>query len=224
MRDNRLNVYGVAHDLNNQITILLNCLDRVTIVFPEDTDCRKAITAAERCAELTAQLLPQTRARRAIPLISVAETLAEAQAMMAVTLPPRHRLEVACNTSGQIAADPADIQSVLFNLFLNALDAMDKPGRVRIVAESDDAWVCISISDSGPGVPLSLRERIFEPLFTSKADKGGKGLGLARVRDVVTRLGGTIVVEDAASSGAEFRIKLPIAESTGSHNGPTSHC
>ena len=210
MMDTSLTVRGVAHDLNNQLMVLLNSLDRMIVLCPETADIQNAMQAAERCTELVAQLLPRTRASREL-LVSVHKAVSESAAMVRALLPDCNQLLVECHTDDKIKAESGALQQVLVNLCLNAVDAMNGPGTIRISARDDRDGVVISVSDTGPGVPPELRERIFEPLFTTNAARGGNGLGLARVREIVTKLGGTVSVHDVFPRGACFQVQLPSA-------------
>ena len=108
-----------------------------------------------------------------------------------------------------------ELQQVLLNLLLNARHAlMDHRGEKRIclAARREADVVTLSVSDSGPGVPEELRDRIFEPFFSTKSpdadDHGGHGLGLPICRDIITSLGGEITVQSAPGGGAMFFIRL----------------
>ncbi len=210
MNDVTITVSGVAHNLNNQIMILLNSLDRITILFPDTPDARLALKAAERCAELTAQLLPQQRRKPSFCTASLREVISETVSVVRCILPPHNRIEMDCRTDVRIAITPADLQHALVNLCINAIDAMNGPGLIRIVAAVESDSVRISVEDTGPGVPEALSEAIFEPLFTTKASRGGCGLGLSRVREMIENLGGGIGVHNVFPHGACFRILLPL--------------
>jgi signal transduction histidine kinase len=211
MTENSLAVRGVAHDLNNQLMILLNSLDRIMILDPDLPDARHAMKAAEHCAELAARLLPNARPRHANALVSVRETVSEAAMLIRVSLPPANKLEVECPADCLIHADPFQIQQALVNLCLNAVEAMDGPGIIRLSALQEGGMIAIAVSDTGPGVPANLQELIFDPLFTTNSAHGGCGLGLPLVRQTVERFGGTITYRDVYPRGACFRILLPIA-------------
>lgn len=111
-----------------------------------------------------------------------------------------------------VTLDADRIRQVLWNLGLNAAEVAPSNGRIHFAASSrSDAGrrgVSITVSDTGPGVPLAQRERVFEPFETTRA--GGTGLGLALARNAVTRHGGWIRVDDAPGGGARFRIWLPV--------------
>ncbi len=109
-----------------------------------------------------------------------------------------------------IAADFDLASQLLLGLVENAAKATPAGGELAISAtQSDDDAVEIAVTDGGPGVPADLRERIFEPFFSTR--DGGTGLGLAVARQIVAAHGGSIAVDDAAGGGARFRVRLPIA-------------
>jgi CheY-like chemotaxis protein len=123
-----------------------------------------------------------------------------------------------------VNADPTRVQQVLMNLVVNARDAMPEGGELRIglsrvqvrpgeeppVAEMDAGeWVCLTVSDTGTGIPPDVLPRIFEPFFTTKPKGEGTGLGLAQVYGIVKQHGGHMGVETEVGRGTTFRIYLP---------------
>jgi signal transduction histidine kinase len=112
-------------------------------------------------------------------------------------------------------ADPAQLQQILVNLVVNALDATPAGGRVRLTAtastEGDRPTVAIEVSDTGRGIAPELQPRIFEPFFTTKAAGGGTGLGLAIARDIVRAHDGDIRVRSEIGVGTTFTVVLPQA-------------
>lgn len=107
-----------------------------------------------------------------------------------------------------LALDTALMQQVLVNLFLNAAQAMDGAGTIRIEARRAPDHVLFIVSDTGPGVPVGSAERIFEPFFTSKPQ--GSGLGLSICRKIVEAHGGTLQLRNDGMPGAAFEIRLPL--------------
>jgi len=93
------------------------------------------------------------------------------------------------------------------NLILNAVEAASPSGEVRVLGNRQAGEVAISIEDTGPGVDTVTARRLFEPLITTK-DKG-VGLGLALVKRIVERHGGTVAYEPRAGGGARFTVRLP---------------
>ena len=115
-----------------------------------------------------------------------------------------------------VAADPGQLQQVLLNLLVNALDATPPGGRVAIEGAAREVkgrpGVAIAVSDTGPGIAAEHRGRIFDPFFTTKPPGRGTGLGLAICRDIVREHGGTLTVESAEGRGATFTVWLPAHE------------
>jgi two-component system cell cycle sensor histidine kinase/response regulator CckA len=125
-----------------------------------------------------------------------------------------------------ITADPTQIEQVILNLIINARDAMPNGGRMTIetaavrnpVVEGDVVlepgnYVRLSVSDTGCGMSDDIKARIFDPLFTTKGEHRGTGLGLATVHGIVARHGGVIQVDSVEGGGSTFRIFLPRGES-----------
>lgn len=117
-----------------------------------------------------------------------------------------------------VYVDPKQIQQVLLNLILNAIQAMQMGGvltiRTFLVQEESQQWVTVSIADTGKGIPVQILGKIFTPFFTTKAQ--GTGLGLAICHKLVTQQGGVIRVESEDGKGTVFYIELP-ATSTDEH-------
>ncbi len=106
-----------------------------------------------------------------------------------------------------MSVDVTQIGQILFNLLVNAVQALDgRGGTIRVTATASDTHAHLHVEDDGPGVPAELRAKIFEPLFTTKAR--GIGLGLAVSRSLAEANDGTLVVDDNAG-GARFTLSLP---------------
>lgn len=210
MKQRNLTVSGIAHDLNNQIIILMFALDWICSSYPDLPEAHQAYKASEQCRDLVAKLLPGKRDVPPLPNVSVRALIDETASLIRCFLPTQTRLDVECYTDCSIPADGAELHHALVNLCLNAMDAMDGPGIIRIVAEEAGECLSLSVQDTGPGVPFEIRDRIFEPLFTTKTDACGNGLGLARVAEMVKALNGTFMLEDILPHGACFRMTLPL--------------
>lgn len=113
-----------------------------------------------------------------------------------------------------LALDATLLRAAFLNLMLNAIQAMPDGGRLAVRVRRADDQVVIRVRDTGPGVPLELRETVFDPLFTTRAE--GTGLGLAIAHKTVTAHGGKLTVRDAPGGGAEFVTRLPIVETAAS--------
>ena len=109
-----------------------------------------------------------------------------------------------------LTADPAQLKQVVINLVINAIQAVERNGRIEVRASADPGHgVCaIRVSDNGPGVPGEKRTAIFEPFFTTKSE--GSGLGLWIALQIATAHGGSVTVDDRPDGGAAFTIRLPL--------------
>jgi len=111
--------------------------------------------------------------------------------------------------------DPAQISQVLASLVTNAYQAMPEKGDLTLSAHAKNDTVVLSVSDTGPGIPGATKDKLFEPLFTTRAR--GIGLGLAISRNLVEANGGTIDVESVEGVGSTFAVSLPIEEKETGH-------
>jgi signal transduction histidine kinase len=108
----------------------------------------------------------------------------------------------------EIRGRPQALHHLFLNLALNARDAMPEGGELTILVQQRKSEVRLYFQDSGPGIPRSIRSKVFEPFFTTRAE--GTGLGLAFVDRIVSEHGGSISVGSSPSGGAQFQIHLPI--------------
>lgn len=110
----------------------------------------------------------------------------------------------------QIAADSVQLTQALVNLVINAIQAIERNGRVEVSADMDERGeiLTIAVGDTGPGVPPDKQSAIFDPFFTTKAE--GSGLGLWIVQQIITTHGGVIEVSNAPRGGAVFAAHLPL--------------
>jgi signal transduction histidine kinase len=111
----------------------------------------------------------------------------------------------------RVAGDPTKITWALSNLIANALRYTPRGGRVTLAANADDGLVRVRVTDTGPGIPAELQNRIFERFVQGQddAEPGAAGLGLAIVRDIVQAHGGRIFVDSQVGCGSSFAIELP---------------
>jgi signal transduction histidine kinase len=122
-------------------------------------------------------------------------------------------VRVECDTPlPEVLADPEQIKEVLVNLIINACEEMKDGGSIiieeRLSGQFPRQFAVLSVSDSGPGVPLALREKIFQPFFTTKDE--GTGLGLSIASRIIGEHGGSLTLENDTTTGATFKISLPV--------------
>jgi two-component system sensor histidine kinase HydH len=109
--------------------------------------------------------------------------------------------------SCRIHGDQDKLTQVFLNLSLNALQAMDQGGRLRVASHQEDTWVVITVADSGCGIPEAIRDKIFEPYFTTQHD--GTGLGLAMSAKIISDHGGSIDMVSSEGRGTTVLVRIP---------------
>jgi len=112
-----------------------------------------------------------------------------------------------------ITCNPGQINQVLSNLLLNAAQAVEAGGEITVKTWAEQDLVCIAISDTGPGIPPEIRERLFEPFFTTREVGKGAGLGLSIAYDIIKKHNGEIIVKSELGKGSCFTVRLPVTES-----------
>jgi signal transduction histidine kinase len=210
-------VAGVAHEIRNPLNSMRLALElanrRLKKGNATGEEIAGAIEEVDRLDRIVTRLLafgkPEFEDRRiqdVRPLIErVTHMLEQPAAGKQV------RFEVAVpDTRAEAHVDALQIEQVLINLLLNAIEASPGGSPVQVVARNEPDSVCIEVRDHGPGVPPSIRDHIFDPYFTTKP--AGSGLGLAVSREFVDRHGGTLTVESNNGNGAAFVMRLPAAK------------
>ena len=224
---------GIAHDFNNLLTVI-NGFSMLAIdtLPPGDPSCEmmeQVYKAGERAAALTRQLLAFSR-KEIISLteIDLSSLVREVEKMLK-RLIGEHLTVIVSSPGrvGRIKADAGQMEQVLFNLAVNARDAMPDGGTLTIstldfhdgeLAEARD-WVRLVVEDTGTGMTPEVREKIFEPFFTTKAAGKGTGLGLATVYGIVQHSGGRIIVESEPGKGTRFIVDFPRIEAASESPG-----
>ncbi|MFO1027336.1 MAG: PAS domain S-box protein [Acetobacteraceae bacterium] len=222
---------GLAHDFNNLLTGILGSLElarsRLAQGRPEDADrhMTAAQGAASRAAALTHRLLAFARRQTLDPRPTNASELVGGIAdLVRRTVGPSIRLETVCGVGlWQALCDPNQLENAILNLCINARDAMPDGGRLTIettnmyydgsdpnMRDMDPGqYVAVCVSDTGVGMPPDVRERAFEPFYTTKPTGQGTGLGLSMVYGFAKQSGGTARIYSEPSQGTTIRIYLP---------------
>jgi PAS domain S-box-containing protein len=220
---------GVAHDFNNLLTAIQGFGGIVAAELDGTLleDQHQVLRAAARATELTHRLLAFSRHAPVSPRpVAVDTVLEDAFRMIRRLIPERIDLELDLRARSHVLADPVDIEQVLLNLVVNAIDATPGAGRIRIETTVEDLespfveehlgttsgpHVRIAVSDTGNGMDEATRAHIFEPFFTTKNRGEGTGLGLATVYAIVHRARGTIWADSVPGNGTTFTLYLPVA-------------
>jgi signal transduction histidine kinase/ActR/RegA family two-component response regulator len=207
-------VSGVAHELNNPLTVILGYAEILSSTPQVASTVRIIEEQAERCRGIVRNLSALAgQAAQSPEELDVRELVERVIRGLA----PQERALGRRMTIGNIEperlrADRTGLEQVLSNLIANALDASPPNGEVTIDARSIGDSVEFNVIDQGAGVPQSLRARLFEPFFTTKRPGKGTGLGLAIAHAIVRGHGGTISVDEApAGFGAVFHVVIPNA-------------
>jgi signal transduction histidine kinase len=228
---------GVAHDFNNLLTVVLGNtrLMRKRIaaeksqatVFADITERIEDIeTAAQRGADLVKRLMVFTRQR---PLqktvVGMNTCIKETKSLLARVMGEKIEIRVSPGLDvGSVLIDQDQFVNALINMAANARDAMPEGGSFTIATAAisldkrlsaqyqtlaPGQYVIITISDTGTGMPDHVRQRIFDPFYTTKPAGQGTGLGLSMVYGMIQQSGGHIEVESVPGRGTTFRIYLP---------------
>ena len=224
---------GIAHDFNNLLTGIVGNLALVALP-PDDPNwplLNTAERAAHRAADLTRKLLGFARKNQLLVApVRVRDLAQEVVDLLRRTLDPRIEIVTDLGPPISILADATLINQVLLNLCLNARDAMPNGGQLTIAAAADEGaprsanarpgpYVCLSVSDTGAGMPLEVQARAFEPFFTTKPVGQGTGLGLAMVHGIVQQHGGWLTLDSTPGAGTRFELYLPQVENSNRPHG-----
>jgi PAS domain S-box-containing protein len=223
---------GVAHDFNNVLAVITGTIDILADGVadkPELAAIAKLISeAADRGAELTGHLLAFARRQPLQPRkTDIRQAATEAIKLLRPTLGEQVEIEWRPQEDAWPAlVDPAQLITAILNLALNARDAMPDGGKLTIEisnaildevyakAHSEvepGAYVMVAVSDTGHGIPTSIREKVFEPFFTTKGIGKGTGLGLSMVYGFVKQSRGHIKLYSEEGHGTTFKIYVPRA-------------
>jgi len=207
---------GLAHEIRNPLAGIAGVLEIVSRDLPATSAAREVIHDAKQEAmqinRILTELLDTARPKppqfRVIDIVGTAEHAVLFARQQAITKHINIEFEVK-DTLPLVEHDPNQINQVLLNLLLNAIQSMERPGTVRVTLEQDEDLAVISVSDEGNGIAPENLSNIFRPFFTTKGH--GTGLGLSLARRMVESHGGSITVASEVGSGTEFAVRLPIA-------------
>ena len=223
---------GVAHDFNNLLTVITGTIDTLAEGVADRPQlaaiARMIGSAAERGTKLTSNLLAFARKQPLRPRSTDVEALIVATSDLLVSALGR-QIEFSCTRHGHVGSvmvDPDQLTSALVNLGINARDAMPNGGRLTIdtdsvAIEKEEAdlreispgqYVTISVADTGDGIDEAIKDKIYEPFFSTKEVGKGTGLGLSMVYGFVKQSGGHIEFETRKGSGTKFTLFLPATE------------
>ncbi|MDB6163460.1 MAG: domain S-box protein, partial [Xanthomonadaceae bacterium] len=224
--------FGVAHDFNNLLTVITNSLDLIAADSSEPQRVRRLVGGAQRAAErgalLTRQLLAFSRRQTLNPESrDLNALLYGAESVLRRGVGGNVQIEFSLSRGlGQVDVDVGEFEAAMLNLLVNARDAMPDGGRILIrtreqlvgddpaleddVPQTPGRYVCVSVEDTGIGMPLDVLSRATEPFFTTKDVGKGSGLGLSQVYGFAVQSGGHVSIDSTVGKGTVVRFYLPV--------------
>jgi len=218
---------GLAHDFNNQLTIILGYAQDLSehLTAPEKEQALEIKHSASLASAITHQLLTLSRRDMVhLEVLNINEVICELQPMISHSLGRTRTLSTDLGSPvGFVRADRNQLKQVLLNLALNARDAMPAGGELRIESSSTEiqetdavarfarpgTYIRLRMSDSGEGMDPETLSHIFEPFFTTKKPGFGTGLGLSIVHSIVVQSGGCVAATSQLGHGTTFEVLLP---------------
>ena len=209
---------GLAHEIRNPLAGIAGVIEIVSRDLPPNSAARLVIKDAKEetlqinriLTELLEIARPKPPQFRVSDVCSTVEHAVMFARQQAITKRITVEFEIK-DTIPPVEHDPNQINQVLLNLLLNAIQSMDKPGVIRVSLKHDDGAVFITVADEGKGIPPETLPNIFRPFFTTKGH--GTGLGLSLARRIVDSHGGHIDVTSVVGKGTQFLVELPITRS-----------
>lgn len=220
---------GIAHDFNNLLQVMLGGADELKHLLREDDDARRyadmVFSASQRAADLTRQLLAFSRQQTLAPqYVDVSRQIREMDQILDRAIGEQVQVKIELGEETRAFLDPAQLQSVILNLAINAKDAMPGGGRLTLGSEtvpvtaevaeelecSPGNYVRLFVEDSGVGIPEKDLPRIIEPFYTTKAKGQGTGLGLSMVFGFVRQSDGGMRISSRRGEGTRVELFFPV--------------
>jgi|GEM_PF-2971555 len=210
---------GLAHEINNPLASIAGCAEGLSNrtkkneFDPEFFNEYLGIMEEEilRCKNITTNMLSfvrRTTVRQEADISKILDRTVDI-----IGLQGRLKNISVVRDYGEnvpsILANESELRQVFMAIISNALDAMNDSGTLTLRTSTEVESVVVEISDTGPGIPQHLRDRIFDPFFTNKAETGGTGLGLSIARKIISAAGGEISTTSEEGMGATIRVVLP---------------
>ncbi len=207
---------GIAHDFNNILMVVSGSAGMLKIEananelagIAEHTEL--IMEASDRGSDLTQQLLTFARpSEGSIDVLDVNEVVRNLEAFLRRLLPDEIEFEVNLADTANVKANKGQLEQVVTNLVINARDAMEGTGQLRLETSESGPWLELRVIDSGSGMSPDVAAHIFEPFYSTKPESKGTGLGLATVYGIVKNCAGSIEVESTVGKGTSMIVRLP---------------
>jgi two-component system NtrC family sensor kinase len=225
-------VAGIAHEINNPLAFAINHVDTAqralarveTLLNPsENAEARphwgRAVDrlremglGLDRIRDLVVKLRTFSRLDGdELGWVSVRECAESVLTILGHRIGDRITVQKRLDAPDTLRCYPNLLNQALMNLVANAVDAVEPAGNIVISSEATPESYLISVSDDGPGIPHELRERVYEPFFTTKPVGKGTGLGLSITYSIVQKHGGTLEISEREGGGTKMTMRIPLA-------------
>jgi PAS domain S-box-containing protein len=204
---------GLAHEINTPLTGISSFAQMLGEMTSND-DPRaslvgKLVDQSFRVSRIVANLREAIRGgSESLTAVDLAQVARGAAVESARSLDAVSRLDLELDGPAMVLGAVGPVELAVSNLVRNALEASSPDGVVSVTLETLEEWVEVRIDDRGSGVPEEVLERVFEPFFSTKTERGGTGLGLAITRDMIAHLGGEVSLENRVGGGARAIVRL----------------
>lgn len=211
---------GVAHELNTPLGSVLGYArlllkdksltaaqkERASIIAEQAKKSSSIIQGLLRFARQT------SRVKKTLESCQINDIIMGTRPLLETELTKR-KIELTTDLAPlePIAADAQELEQVVLNLSMNAIQAIGSKGRIHIKTRQSGKRILMSIADNGPGIPEEIRSRIFDPFYTTKPVGEGTGLGLSICSGIISDLNGTIEVDSHIEKGTTIRVSFPLA-------------
>lgn len=220
---------GIAHDFNNMLTVIIGSLDRAIPAVGDEPALKRrldlAMQAARSCGDMTKRLLGFARRQSLEPkVLNLGEEMKRLDSLFKRLVGPSISLRIDCDPDAWPAyLDGSHLEAAVVNLIINARDATPADGEIVVAVgnrpTSDPRlvgldlapgnYVELSVTDNGTGMSEEVRERAFEPFYTTKETGKGTGLGLSSIYGFVRQSGGSVTIESEPGNGTSVRLFFP---------------
>jgi signal transduction histidine kinase len=206
---------GLMHELNNPLQVILGFAASLASEPSLDSDGRQDAeiiqSEARRCSSILHALRSLSPASARAEPTDINALAERVLVLLRHHTPPGVTIERRLDPQlPLVTADPGQMEQVLFNLVLNAYQAMPDAGRLVLASSVQGGWARLAVEDDGPGIEPDCLGQVFDPFFSTKGDAAGRGLGLYVCQLIVEGHGGRIEVASPPGSGARFEVLLPL--------------
>jgi two-component system NtrC family sensor kinase len=221
-------VAGIAHEINNPLAFVINnifivqqTLERLSSEGPGSlvprvkkisTLAAEMLEGAERVKDLVTKLRTFSRLDEGeFKTVNIHESIESVLLFLRHKMQERIEVERNFGPVERLSCFAGELNQVIMNLIANAIDSIEGRGKITITTKQQDEYFCISIRDTGKGIPEEIRNRVFEPFFTTKPIGDGTGLGLAISYGILKAHNGSIDFSSEEGKGTEFTLKIPLS-------------